>query len=584
MQYLKELFFLIGEKKKSLPIILFFFLCIAFLDVLGIGLIGPYVSIIVDDAILQGKLGEAIKFLGLPDERDELLVSLGLILISLFLLKSIASILMNRAVTWYGASIQVKLRSSLMQSYQSMPYSMYVTRNSSEFIYAINTLVGTVQAVVIASLKLVSDLILIIVVIVLLAFQDILALSIFILMMGSLVLIYDKVFQKKLNELGKMTNIYSSNLIKGVNQGLEGLKEIRILGKENFFYQKVFSSAAQLAIYQTREAIIASSPRFLLEFTMVSFIVLLVILTLVLGGQLESIVVTLAMFSVAGLRLLPATSAISSHLAMFRFSRDHVSRLYKDFKSLENLKNENYIERIEDKSKEEPFRELKLQNISFSYSDKNQYVLKEISMAISSGQCIGLMGSSGAGKTTLVDILLGLLNPNKGSVLCNGGDIKSNLSYWQSKIAYLPQEVFLLDDSIRNNVALGVEEDKIDNERVFESLQKARLLEFTETLPLGIDTMLGERGSRLSGGQRQRVALARSFYHERDVLVMDEATSALDDKTEKQIVDEISFLKGKKTMIVIAHRLTTLKNCDYIYELDKGSVLRSGKPEDMIIN
>ena len=582
MQYLKELFFLIGEKKKSLPIILSFFLCIAFLDVLGIGLIGPYVSIIVDEASLQGKLGEAIKFLGLPGERDELLVSLGLILISLFLLKSIASILMNRAVTWYGASIQVKLRSSLMQSYQSMPYSMYVTRNSSEFIYAINTLVGTVQAVVIASLKLVSDLILIVVVIVLLAFQDILALSVFILMMGGLVLIYDKVFQKKLNELGKMTNIYSSNLIKGVNQGLEGLKEIRILGKENFFYQKVFSSAAQLAIYQTREAIIASSPRFLLEFTMVSFIVLLVILTLVLGGQLESIVVTLAMFSVAGLRLLPATSAISSHLAMFRFSRDHVSRLYKDFKLLENLKNENYIGRIQDKSKEEPFRELKLQKISFSYSDKNQYVLKEISIAISSGQCIGLMGSSGAGKTTLVDILLGLLNPNKGSVLCNGGDIKSNLSYWQSKIAYLPQEVFLLDDSIRNNVALGIEEDKIDNERVFESLQKARLLEFTETLPLGIDTILGERGSRLSGGQRQRVALARSFYHERDVLVMDEATSALDDKTEKQIVDEISFLKGKKTMIVIAHRLTTLKHCDYIYLIEKGIIVKSGSPEVMI--
>ena len=580
MQYLRELFFLLGEKKRSLPLILFFFLCLSALEVAGIGIIGPYVSIIISDNVMEGELAEYITMLGLPQEKESLLLTLGLILILIFLIKTISTILMNRAVIWFGAQLQVSVRSTLMESYQNMPYSIYLSRNSSEFVYAINNLCGTFQTVITAFLKLISDFILILAVLVLLASQDIVALSIFVLILGGMVLAYDKIFNTSLKVYGEKTNTLTAKLLKNLNEGLDGFKEIRILGTEKFFYHKVVQSAKQLAVFQTKEALIATSPRYLLELVMVSFIVLLVVITLYIGGEIESIIVTLATFSIAGLRLLPATSALTSNLVLFRFSRDAISRLYNDFQIFKDLKLK--ARKLESVTSSASFKKLELQNVQFSYIKGQTRALNKINISIESGEAIGIMGPSGSGKTTLVDILLGLLKYDKGLITYNNEPLNTDLTAWQSKVAYLPQEVFLLDDTIQNNVALGVQKEEIDQEKVYDSLKKSRLMEFVDDLPEGINTLLGERGSRISGGQRQRIALARSFYHEREVLVMDEATSALDNKTEKEIIDEIGFLKGKKTIIVIAHRLSTLKYCDYIYELDKGSIVRSGKPEDMI--
>ena len=203
-------------------------------------------------------------------------------------------------------------------------------------------------------------------------------------------------------------------------------------------------------------------------------------------------------------------------------------------------------------------------------------------MEITAGQSIGLIGPSGSGKTTLVDLLLGLLDPQEGEACFNGKPLKECLREWRAQIAYLPQQVFLVDDTLRRNVALGVAEAEIDNDRLQEALRQARLWELVEHLPQGLDTMLGERGVRLSGGQRQRVALARAFYHHREILVMDEATSALDNETEREIVEEIQRLKGSKTMIVIAHRVTTVQHCDWIYKLENGRIIASGPPEQML--
>ena len=580
MQYLRELFFLLGDKKRALPLILFFFLCLSALEVAGIGIIGPYVSIIISDNVMEGEFAEYITMFGLPQEKERLLLTLGLILFLIFLIKTISTILMNRSVIWFGATLQVSLRSSLMESYQNMPYSIYLSRNSSEFVYAINNLCGTFQAVVTAFLKLISDLILIFAVLVLLALQDIVALSIFVIILGGLVFIYDKIFNTSLKVYGEKTNTFSAKLLKNLNEGLDGFKEIRILGTERFFYHKVVKSAEQLAIFQTKETLLATSPRFLLELVMVSFIVLLVVITLYIGGELESIFVTLAMFSIAGLRLLPATSALSSNLVLFRFSRDAVSRLYKDFQIFEDIKQKKG--KLETNGNGDAFKSLELKDVHFSYIKDHPQTLKDVNISIKSGEAIGIMGPSGSGKTTLVDILLGLLKYDKGSLTYNNKPLDIDLTAWQSKVAYLPQEVFLLDDTIRNNVALGVKKEEIDNEKIHDSLKKSRLMEFVSDLPDGIDTLLGERGSRLSGGQRQRIALARSFYHEREVLVMDEATSALDAKTENDIVDEIKYLKGKQTLIIIAHRLTTLEHCDRIYVMGNGKIIDSGSPKQIL--
>ena len=223
-----------------------------------------------------------------------------------------------------------------------------------------------------------------------------------------------------------------------------------------------------------------------------------------------------------------------------------------------------------------------MKQVSFSYPITHQKALNQISLEIRSDESIGLIGPSGSGKTTLVDVLLGLLEPQSGEIIFNGKPLNLNLKQWRSQVAYIPQEIFLIDNTLRCNVALGIPETEINDLRLQEALSRARLLEVVEQMPLGLDTLLGERGVRLSGGQRQRVALARSFYHGRNILVMDEATSALDNETESEIIEEIKHLKGQKTLVVIAHRLSTVQHCDRIYRLGNGEIVESGTPEQVL--
>ena len=580
MEYIKKLYFLLGEQKRKLPFLVFLFICLSVLELAGIGLIGPYVSIIVSPESSEGSLVNIINYLGLPTEREELLLILGFILLGIFFLKAVSAILINQFVISFAAKLQVKLRSSLMKAYQSMPYSHYLSRNSSEFIYSIQVLCGVAQTVTISALKLLSDLIVITAIISLLAYQNILAVLVLLTLITILIFFYDRMFKVNLTVYGERTNAASTNLVKSLNQALLGFKEIHILGKEGLFFKQVKNSANKLAFYQTREALIATAPRYLLEFIMILFVISLVLVTILLQQNLDLLVVTLAMFSVAAIRLLPAASSVSHNIATFRFSRDAIFRLYEDFKLTETFDRKKLVETKGDKLIS--FQQIKLSDISFSYPNSPSKTLDEISLQINLGDCIGIIGPSGSGKTTLVDLLLGLLNFQEGSIKYNGQLLDSELENWQSKVAYLPQEVFIMDETFRSNVTLDTDETKINDLKIIKSLKKARLKDFLDQLPQGLNTTLGERGMRLSGGQRQRVALARAFYHEREVLVLDEATSSLDTETEKEIVDEIRHLKGKTTMLVVAHRLSTLQYCDLIYELKEGRLIKSGSPEEML--
>jgi ABC-type multidrug transport system fused ATPase/permease subunit len=285
-------------------------------------------------------------------------------------------------------------------------------------------------------------------------------------------------------------------------------------------------------------------------------------------------------FGVASLRLFPAANTLIQSLMQIRYSRDSVLRLYNDHYKLKQLT--GIEDHLVSAKIPKQLQVLKLDRVSFTYPHSKFKALNEISLEIKVGESIGLIGPSGSGKTTLVDMLLGLLEPQQGSIQFNGEEVKNVLQQWRSQAAYIPQQVFLIDDTLRHNIAFGIANDEIDNNRLQESLRQSKLLEVVNQLPQGIETVLGERGVRLSGGQRQRVALARAFYHGRNVLVMDEATSALDDQTEQEIVKEINQFKGNKTMIVIAHRLTTLKHCDRIYKLESGRVKAVGSYKELI--
>jgi ABC-type multidrug transport system fused ATPase/permease subunit len=582
INYLREVIFILGNDRKKLPSLFLFFVVLSIIDLVGLGIIGPYVSIIVDPNALEGGFGNFLKYLGLPTEKKQLLASLGFILLLVFILKTVFAIFVNRKIIKFGQDQQVRLRKLLMKSFQSLDYVEYLKKNSSEYIYSIQQLSQQYGlSVLLPILRIASDCIVGIVIISFLAWQSFSALALLISLLSILVFIYDRLFKKNIKKYGERANNASTAMLQGVQEGLEGFKEVRVLGKEDYFYNQVSTNAEQFAFFSVKSQILAITPRYLLELSLIIFIVILVSGTLILGGDFDALVPTVAMFGVAALRLLPSANLISSGLVQLRFSRDAVSRLNKDVQSIGKIKT---ISKSSSKSAHADFKKLSLRSVSFSYPNSSKNVIENISLDIKAGESIGFIGSSGSGKTTLIDIILGLLIPQKGTIHFNNEIIESSLNDWSYQLAYLPQQVFLLDDTLSQNIALGVDSNEIDDTRLFDAINKARLSNLVKELNDGVDTMIGERGMRLSGGQRQRIALARAFYHERNVLVMDESTSALDTDTEKEIVEEIKRLKGQKTLLVIAHRLTTLKHCDKIIEIENGKIINCGNYKDIVLS
>jgi ATP-binding cassette, subfamily B, bacterial PglK len=579
-EYFHEIMTLLGDDKSRLPKLLLVFLMVSILDLIGIGLIGPYVAIVIDPQTAQETAGQISEWIDLSST-ESLITTMSFVLLAIFAAKAVTSIWVNYIITKFGFDQQVRLKSLLMHIYQSLPYKDYIRRNSSEYIYNIQTLVNNyANGVVLSGMKMLSDGIVALVILTMLAMKNPLAFMLLIGLLSVVMFGYDVLFRKNIRHIGKQANLASTNMIQGVNEGIEGLKELRILGYERYFFQRVHAGASKFGQYQVRSILISTAPRFLLEFIMVLFIVLLVLMTLLVQGNVKDLLPTLAMFGIAAIRLLPAANMISNNLMQFRYNRDSVSRLYQDITSLQTVAEQN--ESKNTTTIVEDFELFSIDNASLRYPDSKENSLSNIVLNIHAGESIGLIGSSGSGKTTLVDMILGLLEPQSGGMSFNGKPLKEAMKIWQNSIAYLPQQVFLIDNTLGRNVALGFEDEEINEDKIIEALDKARLTELVKQLPNGINTLLGEKGIRLSGGQRQRVALARAFYHERSVLVMDEATSALDNETEREIVDEIQRLKGQKTMIVIAHRLSTVKNCDRIYKLEKGRIVSFGTPQDML--
>jgi ATP-binding cassette, subfamily B, bacterial PglK len=579
-QYLREILELLGEERRKLPWLVLLFLGSSLLDFVGIGLIGAYVALItVPDNLPEGLQG-FIAVLGSPRDRDSLFVFLGLILVAIFLLKTVAAIFCQRATLRFSQQQQVRLRSGLMQAYQRLPYAEFLRRNSSEYVYAIEGLTGDFAQVVHIGLRTLGDAIMALVLLSLLAWQDAPVLALLAGLISATVYGYDRLARKNLRRYGERANQGATRLVQGIHEGIEGLKEIRVLGKESHFHRMVDDGASEYARFHTLAQVVTAVPKYLLEFTMVVFVVGLVLFNVLAGRDLGLLVPTLGMFGVAALRLMPAANALSSGLLQLRYARHSIRQLYRDLRALDGVRLETPT-RV-DAARPERFRSLVLDRVHFTYANSPTAALEDLSMEIRADESIGLIGASGAGKTTLVDVLLGLLEPQRGELRYNGRPLKEALAEWRSQVAYLPQQTFLLDSTLRQNVALGVEEDEIDEQRLRESLRQARLADLAAQLPEGVSTLIGERGVRLSGGQRQRVAIARAFYHGRDVLVMDEATSALDNETEREIVEEIRRLKGQKTLIVIAHRLTTVQHCDRIFRLKDGRIVEQGTYDEVL--
>jgi len=577
---------LMGEDRKKLPWLLILFFLVSLLDIAGIGLIGPYVSIVIKPDLARDIIDQYAAWIELPTEINSLLVIMSLLLLGIFIFKTISAIWINYIIINFSVTQRVRLSVLLMNNYQNLPYVKYLRRNSSEYIHTTQNLVNEYSGGMIQTgMKMVSDGIVGVVILVMLAITNLEAFLLLFSLLGVFLISYDIIFHKKMRVLGGKFNIASVKMVKGIHEGLEGLKEIRILGKEEYFLEQVRDGAHRSGIYGMYSTVISTIPRYLIEFIMILFVVLLVILALLTDTNLQELLPTLAMFGLAAVRLLPTANIMSKGFIKFRFNRDSVSRLYTDVMSVNGnvIDYRSFHEGLpEDKNVSRPFETLTMEDVSFCYPNAKQESLKNINLEIKRGDSIGIVGESGSGKTTLVDTILGLLEPASGEIYFNGKGLKKEIDNWHRHIAYLPQQVFLIDDKLKRNVALGVSEQDINIELLHQSLEKASLTDLLAQLPDGIDTILGERGVRLSGGQRQRIALARAFYHKRDVLIMDESTSALDNETEKEIVEEIKKLKSKVTMIVIAHRTTTIEHCDIIYKLSKGKIVDFGSPKKIL--
>ena len=578
MQYAKEILYLLEEDKWKLPLITLFFLIMSLLEVLGISLIAPYAALIINPNILSEKYTFLANF-GIPIYSDNILLIMSILLITLFVLKTIGLSLINWLIFSFCYERQIKIRAKLMRSYQSMPYVDYTQRNSAEYIYNMNAVGTFTQGVLVSVLRIFTEIIVGLFIFIFLVFQDPFILLILIILLGSFIFIYDLIFRKRIKRYGTFVNIHTTEMLKKINESVHGLKEVRILGNEKFFYDQVLTSSAGLSNAMKRKDFISSVPRYFLELIMILFIVSIVVLYSYQEKDLELVVPILTMFSIAAIRLFPTVNQIVSGISHIRFGRPIVSLLYKDLVGAENHNFDTYINNLNEDS---PFKSIELRNVSFSYPSRNYKVIDNLSIKINKGDSVGIIGPSGSGKTTLLDILLGLVEVDKGRVLFNKTDLNNHSHKWKSHVAYIPQNIFIIDDTISRNIALGVPDDLVDHAMLINSIKQSKLAELIEQMPEGVNTLLGESGIQLSGGQRQRVALARAFYHNREILVMDEATSALDSETESEIVNEIKLLKGNKTLIVIAHRLSTVKHCDYIYKIDKGKIVEKGNYESVV--
>ena len=577
------LFWMSGPYRKYFLPIVCLFLISAITEVAGLGLIGAYAGLLVssDASDLADILPFGIGALLKSGSRLDLLSEIGLLLVAIFFLKGIFLIVVNTLIVWITGIIGIRLKTSAVDAYINQPYLKYTKNTGAHYIVSTEAFTQQSLSSIATLLRLVADGILALGLLALLFATNALALiSLASIVLGAIFL-YDKIFRSRLYDYGKELNRNKVISTQALQEGLLGLKEIRILGQEQYFLTLVETSMRRILNIQVKARIIGLLPEGMLQFALILFLVISVALVMGTGENLAKILPVIGIFGLAGIRLIPIGINVGTSIAQLRTIRPGVSQLYTDLKDHDATKDIE-IGREQEVANEfvteghlTSFDTLKARNISFTYSGSKDPILSGLDLEIKKGQSIGIMGASGSGKTTLIDILLGLITPSSGSVTVNGVDIRHLSHQWRTKVAYIPQEIFLLNGTIKANIAVGESAAEVDENKIVHALRRAQLGSFVD-MPTGLDTWVGERGLRLSGGQRQRVAIARALYFQREIFVMDEATSALDSNTEKDISEGLYKTLRDRTFIIVAHRESTLKRCDVVYELSGGKLVPLG--------
>lgn len=569
------------ERQQKIGLIFIFILMFVGMvfESLGIALILPLLTAVTKpDAIdIYPIVGEISSFVGITTQKQLIVGSLVAIVIVYFV-KVVFLLYSGWIQSKFTAGLKVNISQRLFTIYMHQPYVFHLQRNSAQLIRNVTDEVFELVSSFASAMSLLSELLIILGIGIMLFIVEPLGLvSIIstIVLFGSLFYVLTR---GRTLELGKQRQFHEFQVLKHLQQGIGGFKDATILGREENFIQQFVHHTKASAKVNIVKGLLMALPRHMFELlTVIVLSVFLGTLLFILNKEVDSIIPSLGIFVMAAFRIMPSANKIISNMQGLRFSLPVINRIYDEI-HLPDRKN-NYDEEIQQKLT----NNIHIKDVDFLYLTSTNPAIHAVNIHINDGSIVGFIGPSGAGKSTLINVILGLLEPVKGQVLLNEIDIQNNMRGWQNRIGYVPQSIYLTDDTLKNNIAFGVPEGEINIKSVSDAISQSQLKEFVEDLPLGIETVVGENGVRLSGGQRQRIGIARALYHHPSVLVLDEATSALDSITEREVMNTIELLHGNKTIIIIAHRMSTLTNCDYIYKLKNGTIIDQGSFDKMVI-
>lgn len=580
MDTLSKIMYIFNKKQKVALLKLLLVISVGtFLELLGVTAILPFINVVMSPGSIHSTWYLDMVYQLFDFQTNQSFVIFMAVLLALiYVVKNGYITYMYREQYRFTYENQKQLANRMLDCYIQQPYAFHLSHNSSELMRNVGNDTAMFFQTVLAALGLLTETLVCITLFVFLFYMDktiTIGVGLFLILF---ILLFIRGFKKKLEHFGTETREYSALLTKWMQQSFGGIKEIMLLHKESFFVKQYDDSYRRYADSQRKSMFIQIVTRPIMEAFCVTGLLSVVAAKLYIGVYSDYFVTTLSVFAVAAFRMLPSFNRITANMSMITFNKPAVASVYHDLKEIEKL---HYTEeaQYDDKRKLEFSKEILVENLFFRYPNTEEYVLRNVALTIPKNQSVALIGSSGAGKTTLADLILGVLQPEQGHVLVDETDIFENVDAWHRNLGYIPQSIYLMDDTIRNNIAFGISHEEVNEEHIWEVLEEAQLKEFVKSLDQGLDTMIGERGVRLSGGQRQRIGIARALYGNPEVLLLDEATSALDSDTERAVMEAIERFAGKKTLIIIAHRLSTIRNCDMIYEVKEGTAIRREKQD-----
>jgi len=559
-------------EKRSLGIILGLLLLGSLLETFSLGLVIPIIGILANGDFAR-RFPDVYLFIGSPS-RELLTIYALIFLVVVYICKTIFLIWSAWVQKGFSTSVTARLGRLLFSNYLRKPYSFHVEVNSSELIRNVQNSASLMSGLIEPILSALADgfvaLGLLTLMFVVEPVGTISTLAIF----GTCAFLFNKFSKDKIKKWGESQNFHKGMVLKHLQQGFGGVKDVVVLDKQEYFVEEFSKHLEANARVQKHFSIAQSIPRYGLEILALVGLATLVTSMSLAGKNISEIVPVLGLFGATAFRLIPAVNRGISNLQLFNLSLPALNGIYPDLSK--PILKESHVELYE------LLNEISVSNVSFTYPSAQTETLSNITLTIKKGEAIGLIGTSGSGKSTFVDVLLGLFEPSIGQIKVDGKSIYRDLSGWRKIVGYVPQDVYLFDDTLERNIAYGIENSSIDQESIKRSLSQSQLGNFVESLKDGLQTIVGERGVRLSGGQIQRIGIARALYHDPEILILDEATSALDQETERGVMDSVRALKGSKTVVVVAHRLSTVEYCDRLYKFEGGKIIDFGKFEEVI--